>query len=429
MSATIRGIGPLSGTLSLPGDKSISHRALIFNALAAGQAQVRGILDSEDVRATARCLAALGVSIAWEADAVTITGRDMALSEPDDVLDCGNSGTTMRLLAGVLAGQPMLAVLTGDDSLRRRPMARVTDPLRQLGARIDGRDGGRLAPLTVRGGALQCRTARPAVASAQVKTALLLAGLQGRGVQEIIEPHPSRDHSARMLVAMGVALEAVPGRCRMPGGQRLQAVDVLVPGDISSAVFFVIAASITPGSALLLRDVGLNTTRAGALAVLTRMGADITVQRQREVCGEPIGDLLVRAAPLRGTTIRPDEIPSLIDELPALAVAAAAASGRTTVAGAGELRVKESDRIAATADMIAALGGRIEERPDGFVVEGGLPLHGAVVHARGDHRIAMAGAIAGLRTTDGAVLVDPGCMAVSFPDFLQTLERVGGGVQ
>ena len=411
--------GALRGTLTVPGDKSISHRSLMLNGLAAGRARVRGLLDSADVRSTARCMAAMGVEITEDGPDVLVTGRDLDLCEPADVLDCGNSGTTMRLLAGILAGQPMLAVLTGDGSLRRRPMARVSVPLRKMGAQIDGRQGGALAPLVIRGGSLTNQHFAPAHASAQVKTALLLAGLRGEGMQTIAEPGPSRDHTERMLEAMGAVLQREGLTVSLTGGQRLSACDVDVPGDISSAAFFLVAASILPGSEVCLKNVGLNPTRSGILDVLHRMGADITVENAAEVCGEPVGDLVVRSAALSGTTIGGAEIPRLIDELPVIAVAAAAASGQTTVSGAAELRVKESDRIATTAAMLTSFGVRIEERPDGFVVEGGARFSPGAVHPHGDHRIAMAGAVAAL--VAGGTLHDPGCMSVSFPSFLTDL--------
>ena len=416
--------GPLCGTVAIPGDKSLSHRALMLNGFASGRARIRGLLASEDVAATARCMTALGVGITKEDDGVIVEGRGGALLEPPDVLDCGNSGTTIRLLTGLLSGQDLLAVLTGDPSLRRRPMARISRPLREMGARIDGREEGGRAPLTIRGGALVNRTFRPEHASAQVKTALLLVGLQGAGTQTIIEPGQSRDHTERMLAAMGVVLRREGLAVSLDGGQRLSACDVDVPGDISSAAFFLVAASILPGSELRLTGVGLNPTRSGILDVLWRMGADITIEEAREVCGEPVGDLIVRSAALCGTIIGGAEIPRLIDELPILAVAAAAASGQTTVSDAAELRVKESDRIATTVAMLASFGAAIFPKPDGFVIDGGVALQPGTVHPRGDHRIAMAGAVAGLLV--GCELADPGCMAVSFPGFLSTLSALQG---
>lgn len=391
----------------------------MFNGMAKGRARIRGLLDSEDVRSTARCMAALGVEIHEENDAVVVTGSGGRLNEPSGVLDCGNSGTTIRLLTGLLAGQALMAVLTGDASLRRRPMARVSEPLRKMGARIDGRAGGGLAPLVVRGGALHNQTFRPAHASAQVKTALLLAGLQGRGLQSIVEPVQSRDHTERMFAAMGVSLSQEGSTVSMAGGQGLQARDVEVPGDISSAAFFLVAASILPGSEVMLTGVGLNPTRSGIIDVLLRMGADITIEATRDVCGEPVADLIVRGSTLHGTTISGAEIPRLIDELPVIAVAAAAACGKTTVSNAAELRVKESDRIATTAAMMASFGADVTQHPDGFSIQGGRPLRPGIVHAHGDHRIAMAGAVASLIA--GGTVVDPECMAVSFPDFLPSL--------
>lgn len=414
--------GPLRGRIRVPGDKSISHRALLFNALAHGRARVRGLLDSADVRSTAACLRAMGVDIRPDGDAVVVTGRAGRLGEPTQVLDCGNAGTTMRLLVGALAGQPGHFVLTGDASLRSRPMGRVVHPLRSLGARIDGVQDGALAPLAVRGVEfLRGGWVDVPVASAQVKSALLLAGLAAESPVEIAIGG-CRDHTERMFRGMGVPVEDTATGVRMAGGGRLQAVDVDVPGDISSAAFWLVAASIVPGSDLVLEGVGVNPSRTGVLDVLARMGADITWLDQRDVAGEPVADLRVRATGLRGTTIGGDEIPRLIDEVPVLAVAAAVAEGETIVRDAAELRVKESDRVETTLALLRAQGAEGEGRPDGLVLPGGATLRGGEMHAHHDHRIAMAGAVAALAAGAESRMHGADAAGVSYPGFFAALE-------
>ncbi|MCB9759311.1 MAG: 3-phosphoshikimate 1-carboxyvinyltransferase [Alphaproteobacteria bacterium] len=413
--------GALRGRIRCPGDKSISHRALVFNGLARGSARVTGLLDARDVQSTAGCMQALGARI----DGDRITGVAGRFTEPGDVLDCGNSGTTMRLLCGLLASQPFFSVLTGDVHLRRRPMRRVTGPLTAMGARLDGRDGGQRAPIAIRGGALTCGPYDSPVASGQVKAAMILAALSAQGTLRYTEPVRSRDHTERMLRAMGVQIDegegAVPALI-VPGGQVPEARDVEVPGDISSAAFFLVAAAITPGSDLIVEGVGVNPTRAGVLEVLERMGANIEPLDRRVVSGEPIADLRVRHSALRGVEIGGAVIPRLIDEVPVLSVAAAFAEGETVVRDAGELRVKESDRIAATVAGLQAIGGQVEERPDGLVVAGAPPA-GGEVDARGDHRIAMAFAVAGLAAPGGTLVRDVDNIATSFPQFPSLLER------
>jgi len=413
--------GPLRGAITLPGDKSISHRALLFNAIAEGEAVITGALDAGDTRSTQSVLGQLGVPIHRRADgALVVQGQAGRLKEPQDVLDCGNSGTTLRTLLGLLAGQPFFATLTGDASLRRRPMGRLVQPLRALGAQIDGVEGGRRAPLSLRGGTIRGGELQSDVASAQVKTALLLAALQGEGALHLQIPD-SRDHSERMLLAMGVHLEQGPGWIRMESGQRLRAADVAVPGDISSAAFWLVAASIVPGSDLRLLGCGLNPTRDGVLRVLRRMGAQIDVLDARDVNGEPVADLRVRSAALRGVEIGGDEVPTLIDELPVLAVAAAVAEGPTEIRDAAELRVKESDRIRSTLDLLRALGASAEERPDGLRVQGGARLQGGWISAAGDHRIAMAGCVAAC-LAEGETQIDGAeAISVSYPTFLTDL--------
>jgi 3-phosphoshikimate 1-carboxyvinyltransferase len=430
------GAGPLRGRLRVPGDKSISHRALILNALATGQARVTGLLDAADVRSTAACLRALGVSIEVErdsdgdndsdsgSDTVVVTGCGGQLTEPGEVLDCGNAGTTMRLLAGVLAGQAFHSVLTGDASLRTRPMGRIVGPLRALGASLDGRQGGALAPLAIRGGRpLSGARITVPVASAQVKSAILLAGLSAAGPVEV-QIGLCRDHTERMLQGMGVPVEVTADGVRLVGPAVPRAADVAVPGDISSAAFWLVAASITPGSDLLLEGVGLNPTRTGVLDVLHRMGANIQVLDAHTVAGEPVGSLRVLAAPLRGVRIEGDEIARLIDEVPVLAVAAAVAEGPTVVADAAELRVKESDRVATTVAFLRAMGADATPRPDGLVVAGSALLHGATVQAGGDHRIAMAAAVAATIAKGPTDIVGAGAADISYPTFFADLERL-----
>jgi 3-phosphoshikimate 1-carboxyvinyltransferase len=347
------------------------------------------------------------------------------LSEPEAVIDCGNSGTSIRLLAGLLAGRPFHSVLTGDASISRRPMARVVDPLRLMGARIDGRDGGRLAPLSIRGGGLTGTRHELAVASAQVKTALLLAGLQADGPTEVTEPALSRDHTERLLPAMGAALAAVPGGVRVEpaGSGGLTPLSLVVPGDPSAAAFFVVGACVTPGSDLVVEDVCLNSTRIGFVDVLRRMGAEVEVIVKEERAGEPVGDIRAVAGPLRGTTMAGDEIPRVIDEIPALAVAAAFARGTTEVADAAELRVKESDRIGTIAQELSQLGIAVEAKPDGLLITGGEP-HAALLKSHGDHRIAWAAAIAA-NACDGPSTVR-GWRAItsSYPGFAADLASV-----
>lgn len=433
-------VGPaarLRGRLRLPGDKSIAHRALILGALAEGGQSARGLPDSRDVASTAACLRRLGCRIGTTPDGAA---RIEATRWRDGiVLDAGNSGTTARLLCGLIAGRGLAAVIDGDASLRRRPMGRVADPLVAMGARIETGPGGGL-PLRLGGaprgdpgdgsgnGALRGREHRLAVASAQVKSALLIAGLQAEGTTAVHEPAPSRDHTENLLAAMGARLERDGGRIALAGGQRLQGTEVLVPGDVSSACFLVVAATLLPGSEIVLPATGVNPTRAGALRALARMGARIELERRRVVAGEAIADLVVRAAPLGAVAIGGAEIPSLIDELPVLAVAATRAEGRTVVRDAAELRHKECDRIGVTVANLARLGARIEERPDGFAIDGPTRLRGGRVDAAGDHRIAMAMAVAGL-LADGPVTIDGAdTVAVSYPGFfadLATLTRGG----
>jgi 3-phosphoshikimate 1-carboxyvinyltransferase len=416
----------LSGRLRVPGDKSVSHRAMMLASLAEGVSEVRGFLEGEDTRATARAFAQMGVRIdAPEPSVRRVHGVGLhGLKAPTAAIDCGNAGTGMRLLSGLLAGQGFDSELIGDESLTRRPMNRVVLPLRQMGAVIDTAADGR-PPLRIRGGAkLHGIRYELPVASAQVKSALLLAGLYAEGETETIEPHPTRDYTERMLSAFGVAIDFTPGRARLHGGQVLRATDVQVPADFSSAAFFIVAASLIPGSDLLIEQVGINPRRTGLLEALRVMGADIQLENRSEHGGEPVADLRVRHARLRGAVIPEHVVPDMIDEFPALFIAAACAEGLTTVSGAAELRVKESDRIKSMADGLKALGAWIEERPDGALIEGGR-LHGGRVDSRGDHRIAMSFAIAGQLAEGEVVIDDCANVATSFPGFVELARGCG----
>lgn len=421
--------GPLTGRVRLPGDKSITHRALLVAALARGRSVLDGANRGHDAIGTMACLRALGVGLERDESKgqVAVYGSGFeGLGEPEDILDAGNSGTTLRCLLGLCAGLEASVTLTGDATLRRRPMLRVVAPLRRMGARIDGRSRGELAPLHIRGGGLAGIDVELPVASAQVKTALLVAGLAAEGRTTVHEPGVSRDHTERMLAAAGVPLERGPGRVTVAGGGRPQARRWSVPGDISSGFFLLVAACLVPGSELVLERVGLNPTRTGAVEVLRRMGARLEVETDAVVGGEPVGRIVARSSPLRATTVGPAEVPMLIDEIPALAVAATQAEGETVITGAAELRVKESDRIAATVAGIVALGGRAEALADGLAVTGPTPLGGGAIASCGDHRIALAFAVAGLAAA-GPVHVDGwGCVDTSFPEFEDLLRQVSG---
>ena len=412
--------GPLRGAFQVPGDKSVSHRALIFSALATSPSKVRGLLEAEDVGATRRAMVAIGAVVRDEG-AFVVVEPPPRFHEPGDVVDCGNSGTSLRLLCGVLSAVPGLSVLTGDASLRRRPVRRVLDPLRRMGAVLHARDGDRVPPVVIRGAPLRGTRHVLEVASAQVKSALLLAGLFAEGETTVEEPHRSRDHTERMLRGMGVdlrvdglAVTVAPGRPR--GGT------VEVPGDISSAAFFLCAAAALDGSEITVRNVGLNPSRTGVLDVLEAMGARLRIANQVDE-GEPRGDVTVSAGPLRGTTISGALVPRLIDELPVLMVLATQAEGRTLIRDARELRVKESDRLASMGEALSAAGARIELFEDGCAIDGPTPLRGVAVRTRLDHRIAMSMAIAQLFMRGAEVhLDDVACVATSFPSFFEILD-------
>ncbi len=419
----------LRGQVLVPGDKSISHRALIFNAIARGRARVDGFLASEDTRSTIACLRALGARIEEQPDgSVIVTGGGRAgLAEPDRVLDCGNSGTTMRLLAGLCAGLPGLSVLVGDETLHRRPMGRIVGPLRELGARVSARARDTLPPLVIEGGEIRAGAVlSPPVASAQVKSAILLAGLGAPGATRVIEPAGSRDHTERLLSAMGAQfrIEGTSVTMTPPPGD-LEAIDVRVPGDISTAAAWLVAASIHPDAELLLRGVGINPSRSGILDTLRLMGADIELTEERTIGGEPVADLVVRSADLHGIEVGGAElIPRMIDELPLVALAGAVAAGETVIRDAAELRVKESDRVATTAAALRAFGADVRERPDGLLVGGGARLRGATTESHGDHRLAMLAAVAGVVAGGETRVGGAEVVGVSYPGFWSDLERL-----
>ncbi|MDB5707305.1 MAG: 3-phosphoshikimate 1-carboxyvinyltransferase [Sphingomonas bacterium] len=427
--------GPLSGTAMVPGDKSISHRALMFSALAVGESRIEGLLEGEDVLATAAALRAMGADIArgedgvWIVNGVGVGG----LLQPDQAFDMGNSGTSTRLLMGLVASHPITATFIGDASLSKRPMNRVIEPLSLMGADITSSPGGRL-PLMVRGlcPAVPIDYTLP-VASAQVKSAVLLAGLNTPGITRVIEPVATRDHSERMLRGFGAELsveETNRGRIiSLTGEAELKPQSIVVPGDPSSAAFLVVAATIVPGSDILVMNVGLNPTRAGLFEALRMMGADITNENPRIVGGEPVADLRVRHAPLRAIDVPPHLAPSMIDEYPVLFVAAAFAQGRTVARGAHELRVKESDRIAAMAAALGSCGVDVEEFEDGAAImgNGGGPIAGgAMIASQLDHRIAMSMAVAGLAAKNALTIDDVSPIATSYPMFLETLGALKG---
>lgn len=414
--------GPLRGALRVPGDKSVTHRGLMLLALAEGEGRLFYPLKAGDTLSTARVLRALGAEIAEEGPHFLVRGRGLRLKEPEDVLDCGNAGTLMRLLLGILAGQEgLFAVLTGDASLRRRPMGRVAAPLRAMGAQLLGREGGNKAPLAVRGQGLKGIRYTLPVPSAQVKSALLLAGLFAEGATEVEEPVPTRDHTERLFRHFGLPLWVEGNRIRTQRSGPFPAKDLVVPGDFSSAAFFLVAALVTPGSEVVVEGVGLNPTRTGLLSVLKAMGADLEWRVLEGEAGEPVGWVRARHGPLKGVDVDPSLIPLMVDEVPALAAAAAWAEGETYIPGLAELRVKESDRVAAIAQNLRALGVEVEEGEDWLRIRGGGVRPGEVEPFH-DHRIAMAFAVAGLPV--GVRVWEPGWAEISYPGFFQDLKRL-----
>ncbi len=426
----VRPGGALQGTLRVPGDKSISHRSIMLGSLADGVTRVSGFLEGEDSLATLRAFRAMGVEIEGPDNGqVVIHGVGMhGLQAPQQPLDLGNSGTSMRLLSGLLAGQGFDSTLVGDSSLSSRPMRRVTDPLALMGAEIGATEKG-TAPLMIHGGKVLKGIHYPMpVASAQVKSSLLLAGLYAEGETCVTEPAPTRDHTERMLRGFGYSVTRAGDRICLRGGGKLSACDLDVPADISSAAFFLVGASITPGSDLLLEHVGMNPTRDGVITILRLMGADIEVMNERDVGGEPVADLRVRSAPLKGIRIPEDQVPLAIDEFPALFIAAACAEGETLLTGAEELRVKESDRIQVMVDGLKALGVDAEAREDGALIRGGA-ISGGEVDSHGDHRIAMSFAMAALRAEGEIRILDCANVNTSFPGFVALAAGAGLGVE
>ncbi len=414
----------LKGRINPPGDKSISHRAVILNGIAAGDSRVGNFAQSADCLATVACMRSLGVEIESSKGGLVVRGAgERGLKEADDVLCAENSGTTMRLMAGLLAAQPFLSVITGDWSLRSRPMARVIQPLRLMGAQIWGRSGDSRAPLVIKGGNLHGISYTLPVASAQLKSALLLAALFAEGDTVIKEPVASRDHTERMLKTMGAKIEVKGDTITLSPGH-LKAVDIAVPGDISSAAFWLVAGVIHSRANIRLSNVGINPTRSGIIDVLNTMGADIVVTNERMVSGEPVADLRVQSGQLSGMEIGGELIPRVIDEIPLIALAASVAQGKTVIRDAKELRVKESDRISNTVKELLKLGAEVQELPDGMIIKGGSKLRGAACESHGDHRLAMMLGIAGLVAEGGTEIDNAEAVNISYPRFWQDLTRL-----
>jgi len=427
--------GALRGTVRAPGDKSISHRSMILGALASGTTTVEGLLEGADVLATAQAMRSFGARVEQEGVGRWRIEGHGGFAEPSDVVDCGNAGTGVRLIMGAAAGFALCATFTGDHSLRGRPMSRVLDPLARMGATWLGRDKGRL-PLTLKGGNLRGLSYRLPMASAQVKSAVLLAGLHAEGGVEVIEPEATRDHTERMLRAFGaeVLVEDRGGvrHIRLPAGQKLTGTHVAVPGDPSSAAFPLVAGLVVPGSDVTVEGVMLNELRTGLFTTLQEMGADLVIANVREASGEQVGDITARYSPnMKGVVVPPERAPAMIDEYPILAIAAAFATGETIMRGVGEMRVKESDRIALTAAGLEACGVDVEEEPEGFIVRGTgqPPRGGAMVETHGDHRIAMSHLILGLAAQAPVSIDEPGMIATSFPGFAEMMRGLGGSIE
>lgn len=421
----VRQAKKIAGTVRVPGDKSISHRAVMFGALAEGVTTIEGFLPGADCLSTISCFRRMGIEIEQQGDKVTVYGKGWyGLQEPEKHLDVGNSGTTIRLMSGIMATQPFHVVLEGDESIAKRPMRRVIGPLRQMGAKIDGRKDGEFTPLSIRGGKLEGIAYQSPVASAQVKSAILLAGLQANGVTSVTEPHLSRDHTERMLQAFGVSVVRDGLTVSVEGGQKLTGRAISVPGDISSAAFLIAAVMVVPGSSLLIENVGVNPSRTGIIDVVKAMGGRLELLNERVVNEEPVADLLVTHSQLHGIEIAGDIIPRLIDEIPVIAVMATQAKGKTVIRDAEELKVKETDRIATVASQLSKFGGRVTPTEDGMIIEGETALTGAVIDSMGDHRIGMAMAIAGLSATGETGIENEEAINVSFPGFEELLASI-----
>jgi len=418
-------LSSLQGEISIPGDKSISHRAVMFGAMAEGKTTINHFLAGEDCLSTISCFEKMGVSIKREDEYVEVEGKGIeGLSEPASILDVGNSGTTTRLMLGILAGVPFHTSLIGDESIAKRPMSRVTVPLRSMGAKIDGREHGQYTPLSTRGGALKAIHYHSPVASAQVKSAILLAGLHAEGTTKVTEPFISRDHTERMLRAFGVDVEVDGTTVSIEGGQSLRGTDVYVPGDISSAAFFLVAGAIVPNSRIVLKNVGLNPTRTGIIDVLQQMGARLTISNERIQNGEPIGDLTIETSQLKGIEIGGDLIPRLIDEIPVIALLATQANGKTVIKDAEELKVKETNRIDTVATELSKLGASVTPTADGLIIEGKAALKSAEVDSYGDHRIGMMLAVAAAIATGEVTLMRSEAIHVSYPTFFEDLDKL-----
>ena len=416
---------PLTGELVIPGDKSISHRAVMLGALAQGDTEITHFLNGADCLSTIECFRKLGISIETDSRRILVHGRGLhGLSAPSSVLDCGNSGTTTRLISGILAGQPFSSELTGDASIRKRPMGRIITPLRSMGASIESLSGNGCAPLRIDGKPLHGTHYHSPVASAQVKSCVLLAGLYADGSTSVTEPALSRNHTELMLRYFGAQVTSEGTTASVTPEPRLHGGNVEVPGDISSAAYFLAAALLVPGSEVLLRHVGINPTRDGILRVVRAMGGEVQLLNETVSGGEPAADLLVRHSSLHGTTIEGGLIPTLIDELPVLAVLAAFAEGTTVIRDAAELRVKESDRLSILVESLSAMGADVTGTEDGMIIRGGKPLHGAVIDSHLDHRIAMSFAVGALAADGVTEIRDADCVRISYPDFYGDLQQL-----
>ena len=418
-------ISGLRGELAVPGDKSISHRSIMFGAIARGTTEVTGFLQSADCLSTISCFRKMGVEIENQGSRVLVKGVGMhGLKKPEEILDCGNSGTTTRLLSGILCAQDFDSAVTGDASIQKRPMNRILIPLKQMGARIRSASGNGCAPLIIQGSPLHGIHYQSPVASAQVKSAILLAGLYAEGETRVTEPFLSRNHSELMLSHFGADVRTEGTTAIIRPAKELYACPVEVPGDISSAAFFLAAGLLVPDSEILIRNVGMNPTRSGVLTVLQNMGADITVINQNSRSGEPAADLLVRTSRLHGTCIEGELIPTLIDEIPILALTACFAEGETIIRDAAELKVKESNRLKVMAEGLSSMGARVQETEDGMIIQGGAPLHGAVIDSCMDHRIAMTFAVAGLCADGDTEILGAECVNISYPQFYEDLKNL-----
>ncbi|NDL66183.1 3-phosphoshikimate 1-carboxyvinyltransferase [Clostridiales bacterium F-3ap] len=419
-------IRSIRGILAVPGDKSISHRSVMFGSLANGKTRIRGFLNGADCLSTISCFHAMGIPVEFSSPTeLTVFGKGLGgLQAPGKMLDVGNSGTTMRLLSGILAGQSFPSTMTGDASIRKRPMGRVIEPLTRMGANIRSLSGDNLAPLAIEPGVLHGITYHSPVASAQVKSSILLAGLYAQGATTVVEPYVSRNHTEILLRQFGASIAREGAAATLVPGSPLEGIAIEVPADISSAAFFLVAALIVPQGDVVLKNVGINPTRDGIIHVLKRMNGDIELLDVRETNGEAVADIRVRSSRLTGTVVEKGEIPRLIDEIPAIAVAAAFAEGTTTIRDAAELKVKESNRIDAMVAELGKMGADLYGTEDGMVIHGGAPLRGASVESHHDHRIAMSLAVAGLRADGPTTIANSGCISISYPGFFDDLERL-----